>query len=308
MKQLLILSGKGGTGKTTVASAFIRLSAARAYADCDVDAPNLHLVAGWETPPETADYYGLGKAEIDGDMCIGCDLCRQHCRFGAIDENDGEYTVNSFACEGCGVCEHVCPAGAAAIVPSVDGELRLFVDDEIDGAVDCATCGEANGGADFVADGEVFSTAQLKMGSGNSGLLVTEVKNRMKERSTADFAIIDGSPGIGCPVIASLSGVDMVLIVAEPSVSGISDMERIIHTAARFGTTIAVCINKYDTNLEKTEEIEWYCREHGLPFVGRIPFDPRAVKATNSGVSIVDIDCVSGAATKEVYERTMALL
>ena len=285
MKQLLILSGKGGTGKTTVASAFIRLSAARAYADCDVDAPNLHLVAGWETPPETADYYGLGKAKIDGDMCIGCDLCRQNCRFGAIAENDGKYTVNSFACEGCGVCEYVCPAEAVEIVPSVDGELRLFVDDE-----------------------EVFSTAQLKMGSGNSGLLVTEVKKRMKERSTADFAIIDGSPGIGCPVIASLSGVDMVLIVAEPSVSGISDMERIIHTAARFGTTIAVCINKYNTNLEKTEEIERYCREHGLPFVGKIPFDPQAVKATNSGVSIVDIDCVSGAATREVYARTMALL
>ena len=285
MKQLLILSGKGGTGKTTIASAFIRLADARAYADCDVDAPNLHLIGDWRTKPEKSDYYGLPKAEINTQLCIQCDLCRQNCRFEAI-LTDGKYRVDPFACEGCAVCEHVCPVKAIEMMPSVDGELTLYSDAE-----------------------KVFSTAQLKMGSGTSGLLVTEVKKQMKSAAIdAELAVIDGSPGIGCPVIASLSGVDMVLIVAEPSVSGISDMERIIKTAAKFGIKTAVCVNKYDTNIENTKKIEKFCKEQGLPFVGRIPFDSGAVKAVNSGRTIVDIDCISGTAVKEVYHKTMNLL
>ena len=129
---------------------------------------------------------------------------------------------------------------------------------------------------------EVFSTAQLRMGSGTSGKLVTDVKNQMKSAAVdAKCAIIDGSPGIGCPVIASLSGVDLALIVAEPSMSGLSDMERIIKTAKMFGTKIAVCINKFDTNLQITERIEAFCKQQGLDFVGRIPFDWEAVKAIN---------------------------
>ncbi len=285
MKQLLILSGKGGTGKTTIASAFIRLAEARAYADCDVDAPNLHLITGWDSEPVRTDYYGLPKAEINQDLCIGCDQCRQNCRFDAIILND-KYKVDDYGCEGCGVCEYVCPVEAITMVPAVAGELMLYSDRE-----------------------KVFSTAQLKMGSGTSGLLVTEVKKQMNSVPVdAELAIIDGSPGIGCPVIASLSGVDMVLIVAEPSVSGISDMERIIDTANRFGTKIAVCINKYDTNKEKSKVIEEYCKKAGLPYAGGIPFDSDAVKAVNSGHTIVDIECISGAAVKEVYQKTMKLL
>ena len=147
------------------------------------------------------------------------------------------------------------------------------------------------------------------MGSGTSGMLVTEVKKQMKSAAVdSGLAIIDGSPGIGCPVIASLSGVDMVLIVAEPSISGISDMERIINTAAKFAVKAAVCVNKFDTNLENTERIEMFCKEQGLPFIGRIPFDSNAVKAINNGQTIVDIDCTSGTAVKEVYHKTMNLL
>lgn len=155
----------------------------------------------------------------------------------------------------------------------------------------------------------IFSTAQLKMGSGNSGLLVTEVKKQLKNGvESIDIAIIDGSPGIGCPVIASLSGVDMVLIVAEPSISGISDMERIIKTAKKFQTKILVCINKYDTNISNSEKIKDFCKKSNLTFVGEIPFDPDAVKAINNSQSIVDIDCLSGRATKHVFRETMKIL
>ena len=284
MKQLLILSGKGGTGKTTIAGAFIKLSQAKAYADCDVDAPNLHLVMNQSSPAQRSDYFGLPKAQIDPDVCVQCDLCRQNCRFDAIDA-DHEYKVDEYACEGCGVCAKVCPVGAITLNPAVAGELMLYTDDA------------------------VFSTAQLKMGSGTSGMLVTEVKKQMKSAAgDAEIAIIDGSPGIGCPVIASLSGVDMVLIVAEPSVSGISDMERIIKTAKVFQTKIAVCINKYNTNFEKTEEIVSFCQKSGLPFVGKIPFDPKVVEAVNQGRSIVDIDCSAGSAAKEVYAKTYRML
>jgi len=282
---LLILSGKGGTGKTTIASAFIKLSNAKAYADCDIDAPNLHLVTGWNSQVKKTDYYGLPKAEINLELCNNCGQCRQNCRFDAI-KSDPDYKVDPFACEGCGVCEYVCPVGAITLKPAVAGELMLYSDEE-----------------------KVFSTAQLKMGSGTSGMLVSEVKKQMRSSAgKVELAIIDGSPGIGCPVIASLSGVDMVLIVAEPSISGISDMEHIINTAAKFGTKTAVCINKYDTNIENTEKIEEYCKKQRLSYIGKIPFDSNAVKAINNGQTIVDIDCTSGSAVKEVYHKTINLL
>ncbi len=285
MKQLLILSGKGGTGKTTIASAFIKLSQAKTYADCDVDAPNLHLITRQMTEPNRTDYYGLPKAVIDETQCIKCDRCRQNCRFDAISA-DINYEVNPFACEGCGVCELVCPVDAIVLNPAIAGDLMLYTH-----------------------EGQVFSTAQLRMGSGTSGMLVTEVKKQMKSQNTpSKFAIIDGSPGIGCPVIASLSGVDMVLIVAEPSISGISDMERIIRTAAKFGTKTAICVNKYDTNIDNTEKIERFCEDNRLAYMGRIPYDINAVMAINDGQTIVDIDCLSGTAVKEVYNKTIELL
>lgn len=283
MKQLLILSGKGGTGKTTVASGFIKLAQARAYADCDVDAPNLHLLMDQDRKPRLTDYYGLAKAEINQDLCIECGLCAENCRFSAIN-NENSYQVDYFACEGCGVCERLCPAQAITLKPAIAGELQLYVNDT------------------------VFSTAQLKMGSGNSGLLVSEVKKQMKSAAAnTDLAIIDGSPGIGCPVIASLSGVDLVLIVAEPSLSGISDLERIIKTAEKFQIKTTVCVNKFDTNLENTKKIESYCVREKVPFVGRIPFDPQAVQAINQGLSIVDLECPAGEALKDVYTETIKI-
>lgn len=286
MKQLLILSGKGGTGKTTVASAFVKLLDARAYADCDVDAPNLHLVMELPGDGKSSDYFGMDQAEIDPEKCIACGICKEYCRFDAI-QSGKSYKVDPFACEGCGVCQLVCPTGASVLKPAVAGELMLYLDDE-----------------------KVFSTAQLKMGSGTSGLLVTEVKEQMKSSAQpqTEIAIIDGSPGIGCPVIASLSGVDMVLIVTEPSISGISDMERIIKTAEKFKTGIALCINKYDTNLANSEKIEEFCHSKDLPLIGKVPFDHEAVRAINDGKTIIDVHCPSGTAVRELFVKTIDLL
>lgn len=283
MKQLLILSGKGGTGKTTIAAAFIELSKAPTCADCDVDAPNLHLVMDHLPPPVRKDYQGLPKAWIDPSLCIQCGRCKEHCRFDAILALP-KYRVEPYSCEGCGVCEAVCPVGAVEMKSNIAGELILF------------------------RNGRVFSTAQLKMGNGTSGKLVSEVKRQLTEPvPDAEFAIIDGSPGIGCPVIASLSGSHSVLMVSEPSVSGISDLDRVIRAAKSFALKTAVCVNKADTNPFKTKEIEKYCREQGLDFVGEIPYDPTAVRAVNEGRTIVSLDCKAGRAVRVVYSKVWEL-
>lgn len=283
MKQLVILSGKGGTGKTTVASSFIKLADSMAYADCDVDAPNLHLVMSDITEINKKDYYGFGKAFIDSQKCIKCGLCEKNCRFDAIEN----LNVQLYDCEGCGVCEAFCPSGAITLKDYSSGELTLYK-----------------------TDSGLFSTAQLKMGSGASGKLVTAVKVQLLDKITNEtLLIIDGSPGIGCSVIASISGAHMVLIVAEPSVFGISDMERIIKTAKGFEAKIAVCVNKYDLNLQNTEQIKKWCLKNNIPFVGQIPFDLMAVEAINNGKTVVEFqDIPSSKSIKKIYKNTMEIL
>lgn len=286
MKQLLILSGKGGTGKTTVASAFIKLAAAQAFADCDVDAPNLHLLFGNETS-ERSDFYGMPKAKIQADQCTDCGLCSEKCRFHAVKSTDNHRQVDAFLCEGCGLCAALCPAHAISMEGEPVGMLSLDRDES-----------------------HVFSSAQLYMGGGTSGKLVSEVKKQMRLEAPhdAELAIVDGSPGIGCPVIASMSGANMVLIVTEPTQSGISDMERLLKTAAQFGARAAVCVNRWDLNPAYTEEIERRCTESGIPFAGRIPYDAEVSRAINHGMTAIDADCRAGAAIRDIFETVCHML
>ena len=286
MKKLLILSGKGGTGKTTTAAAFIHFSKAKATADCDVDAPNLHMVTKMKTQPEYKEFIGAEKAVIDADKCIQCGQCMDQCRFNAIEKGSDAYKVLDQACEGCAVCEYICPSGAVSMVDDVAGTQRLYRDDE-----------------------SVFSTAELKMGRGNTGKLVSDVKQAMfKNAPETDLAIVDGSPGIGCPVIASVTGMDMVLVVAEPSLSGVSDLKRLVKTARGFQTKLAVCVNKWDSSPEKTKLIEDFCQKEEIPYVGRIPYDKMASKAINSCKSLAEIDCPARDALHEIYQKVMDIL
>ena len=283
MKKLLILSGKGGTGKTTFASNFINISQARVFADCDVEAPNLHLTSNIKNIKKRENYYGLDKSLIDQDTCIKCGLCKDSCRFNAISYIDGRYEINHHMCEGCGVCNYICPAGAISFVKSIDGEIFLYEEEK------------------------VFTTAELKMGSGNSGLLVTKVKKEIQEYiKEDDFVIIDGPPGIGCPVIASMSGVDLILLVAEPSVSGISDLKRIIKTADSFHLPVAICINKSDLNTELTKEIINFAKQNNYNFVGRVGYHKEIIDSINNG-TFLDKNTKAYHEIEVVYNNTIKI-
>ncbi|HHX79236.1 MAG TPA: 4Fe-4S binding protein [Acholeplasmataceae bacterium] len=280
MKQLLVLSGKGGTGKTTIVSALIELMEAKVFADCDVDAPNLHLLYNEFDKKIENDYYGLPVAKIDPLKCIDCGACFDNCKFDAINKDSG-YSVIPHACEGCGVCKLVCPVDAVSLNENVTGYLNLFKTNEY-----------------------VFSSATLKMGSGNSGKLVSEVKTQMNNNSADAFiSIIDGSPGIGCPVIASLSGADIVLFVTEPSVSGLSDLKRVVETARVFNPIMLVCVNKYDINIKKTEEITSYCQSENIPVIGKIPYDKMLTKCINDNESFIDKDYLGSNAIIKMYQK-----
>jgi len=249
MKQLCVISGKGGTGKTSITAAFASLADDAVLADCDVDAADLHLILKPDIK-KTTGFHGLNIAHIDKDLCIDCKKCYESCKFDAIDE---EINLIKESCEGCGVCEYVCP-------------------------VDAITMKERNSGFAYISNTRFgpMAHAMLKTAEEASGKLVTVVRNNAKklaEEKKKDLVIIDGPPGIGCPVIASLTGVDMVLIVTEPTLSAIHDLERILGVANHFGIPSVVCINKYDINKDNTEKIENYCKSNNIDVVGKLPYD-----------------------------------
>jgi len=268
MKQLVILSGKGGTGKTTLAVSLIKLAKNKMFADCDVDAPNVKLIFEDTEILEEKPYFGLKKAFKYDDICIDCGKCEELCRFNAI--KDGVVNINY--CEGCGVCERFCP------VSDDQGRKAIRLEDDSSGTTRIEKL-----------NNEIFSNANLKIGNGASGKLVTEVrKNMYRYKTDENLAIIDGSPGIGCPVIASLTGIEYCVLVAEPSISGIHDMIRILETSKNFGTRCFIVINKYDNNFEKTNDIEDIAKEKGVEVLGKIPFDESVVRITNQGKPVVD--------------------
>jgi len=254
MKHIVFISGKGGTGKSTVVAELSLLVKDKMLADCDVDAPNLHLLVKGDRLV-TSDYYGASCAKIDAELCIGCGLCWATCRFGAIDER---LNVLSMKCEGCGACELVCPNGAITLAEVKTGET--YVD---------------------ATDRGTFSHAQLDPGAEGSGKLVTEVRKNLSSFccNHEQWALIDGSPGTGCQVISSITGADAVVAVCEPTLSGRSDLERVLGVSHHFGIPAYVCINKCDLNPEVAEQIEEFCREKEYPVIGRIPFEPGIIDA-----------------------------
>lgn len=293
MKELVVISGKGGTGKTSVVASFAALADRPVLADCDVDAADLHLVLAPEVRHEE-DFTGGRKARILTDKCTACGRCRELCRFGAIGTVPGPkggaaYKVDPLTCEGCGVCAWFCPEKAIVCEPAVNG--RWFVSDTRFGPMVHARLGAAEE---------------------NSGKLVTLVRNqarRIAEEGNHRYLVIDGSPGIGCPVIASVTGADMVLVVTEPTISGEHDLGRVADLTAHFGIRTAVCINKADINPEAAGRIAALARARGLLLAGDIRYDRSVTEAQIARESVVEYN--DGPASQDmaaVWQKMAALL
>jgi MinD superfamily P-loop ATPase len=268
MKELVVISGKGGTGKTSVVASFAALAERPVLADCDVDAADLHLVLE-PTVEQQEDFSGGKQARILAEKCTDCGRCAELCRFDAISKDaDGHHQVDHVACEGCGVCAWFCPQEAVEFAPVVNG--RWFIS-----------------GTRF---GPMVH-ARLGVAEENSGKLVTLVRNQARkiaEDGDHPFLIADGAPGIGCPVIASISGADLVLVVTEPTVAGVHDLERVADLTAHFGIRTAVCVNKFDLNEKVTGQIAGRAAARGLALAGTVRYDKAVTAAQVEGKSVVE--------------------
>ncbi len=282
LKEIVILSGKGGTGKTTIAASFAVLSRNSVMADCDVDAPDLHMLLH-PSPIQTQEFEGPELAEIDTEKCVECGLCQEACRFEAI----RDFHIDPILCEGCGTCAIVCPEAAVTMKERVSGEAFLS---------------KTKYG--------LLSHALLSPGGANSGKLVALVRQNAKgiaEKGNCDLILIDGPPGIGCPVIASVTGADMGVIVTEPTISGIHDMKRVLQLLAHFDVQPLVCINKHDLNLKNTTKIEGFCYKKGIDIIGRVSFDSIVTKAMVFETPIVEYSPKSGV-SREISEMWKEIL
>jgi MinD superfamily P-loop ATPase len=286
MRQITVLSGKGGTGKTTITASFAVLAKKAVVADCDVDAPDLHMLLHPEII-ETQEFKGSKLAVVDEAKCIKCGLCREKCRFNAVTEN---FTIDSLSCEGCGVCAIVCPTNAITLTERVSGHAYI-----------------SKTKYGFMAH------AMLSPSESNSGKLVTLVRQNAKilvERENCNFIIIDGPPGIGCPVIASVTGVDAGLVVTEPTMSGIHDLKRALQLLEHFNVQPFVCVNTYDINKDNAEKIEGFCKENGIDVVGKIPFNPIVTEAMVNGKTIIEYSPRSAVAkeVESIWEKLSTLI
>ncbi len=284
MKELVVISGKGGTGKTTIVAAFAALGDNKVMADADVDAPDLHIILD-PTIIRRESFSGGKLASINKELCTECDKCRELCRFGAIDEG---YVVGKVDCEGCGVCYHFCPADAIEFKEQVSGEW--FISETRFGPL---------------------VHARLGVAEENSGKLVTLVRQNAKilaEDEGKELIIVDGAPGIGCPVISSITGSDLVLIISEPTLSGIHDMKRAAELAEHFKIPVAICVNKFDINLEISQKISSYCKENNLQLVGEIPFDTAVIESMVHRKSVIEYS--QGVVSREIekmWQNTISL-
>jgi MinD superfamily P-loop ATPase len=262
MKEVVVLSGKGGTGKTSIVGSFAALAKSKVLVDCDVDAADLHLLLQ-PTIREKHDFWSGQVAEIDEEKCTQCGLCQELCRFKAIID----FKVDPISCEGCGFCYHICPVKAITMKENMAGQC--FVSDTRYG--------------DLVH-------ARLGIAQENSGKLVALVRQKARglaEKQEAEYIISDGPPGIGCPVISSLSGANLALLVTEPTLSGMHDLERVIGVCHHFNVPTKVCINKYDINEVNAHRIEEFCQSQGVETVARIPFDNVVTEAMVQGIPVV---------------------
>lgn len=286
LKELIVISGKGGTGKTSLLGAFASLAKDKVLCDADVDAADLYLILEPEIK-ERQDFQEGHRAMINLDKCTECGLCRDLCRFNAISP---EFIVDPIDCEGCGVCVYFCPEDA------IDFPIK--------------TCGEL-----FISETRCGPMVHARLGiaEDNSGKLVTLTRKHAKELAeerSFNLILTDGPPGLACPVIASIAGATGVLIVTEPTLSGHHDMDRVVELANHFQIPAYVCTNKFDLNPKMTETIEAYARDKGLPIMGRIPFDPLFTEAMVQKQTIIEYDGSSNTAVaaQEIWERVISSL
>ena len=270
MKEIVVLSGKGGTGKTVIVASFAALAQDKVMADCDVDAADLHLLLQ-PSIKKTEEFWSGKTAFIDKKFCTGCGVCEEVCRFGAIKN----FKVDPISCEGCGFCFHVCP------------EKTIRMKDNMAGSW-------------FISDTRYGPLVHARLGIAqeNSGKLVAIVRQnarRIAEEQGLSYIISDGPPGIGCPVISSLSGANMALLITEPTLSGMHDLDRVLGVCSHFGVPALVCINKYDLNEENTHQIEDFCRRQGVEVISRLPFDNVVTEALVQGLPVVEY-CENGIA------------
>ena len=285
MKDITILSGKGGTGKTSITAALASVIKNTVFVDADVDAADLHIIFQPENK-ETHVFEGAWVASIDTNLCTNCGLCRQHCKFEAIHfKPGGGLRIDAFACEGCRLCERICPAGAISSERSRNNHW-------------------------FVSDTRFGSLVHAKMGPGeeNSGKLVTQIRKRAKEiaiEKNADFILNDGPPGIGCAAIASITGTDAVILVTEPSKSGFHDLVRLVELVQSFQIPMYALINKYDINLEISMQMESFFTTQGITLMGKLPFSEEVVYSMVEKKTILEYnkDSKIGNALLELWKK-----
>jgi len=273
MKEIVVLSGKGGTGKTSVVGSFAALAQSKVLADCDVDAADLHLLLKPDIQGEH-EFWSGQVAFVDEQKCTQCGLCQDVCRFEAIKD----FKVDPVSCEGCGFCYNICPAEAITMQENLSGHW-------------------------FISDTKYGHLVHARLGIAqeNSGKLVALVRQKAKEiaeKQGLDYIISDGPPGIGCPVISSLSGANLALLVTEPTLSGIHDLERVLGVCLHFGVPAMICINKYDINEDNARQIENYCLNQGVEVASRIPFDNVVTEAIVQGLPVVEYS--QGKVTREI--------